>query len=137
MSPICLPIVVQVYEFHGKSEKLKKIKLWITTNKKLTKKICSGKFTLHIHNPVKYERRSLLRTWLSFSASSCFKLTIKSKGLVKKTWKWLCGILSSIYCLFKMNPTATYEKDYYIFEQEIIFILSRAENVQNRNFWKQ
>ena len=33
-----------------------------------------------------------------------------------------------------MNPTATYEKDYYIFEQEIIFILSRAENVQNRNF---
>ena len=26
--------------------------------------------------------------------------------------------------------------DYYIFEQEISFILSRAENVQNRNFWK-
>ena len=26
-----------------------------------------------------------------------------------------------------MNPTVTYEMDYYIFEQEIIFILSRAE----------
>ena len=35
-----------------------------------------------------------------------------------------------------MNPAVTYEMDYYIFEQEI-FILSRAENVQNRNFWKQ
>ena len=42
-----------------------------------------------------------------------------------------------MYCLFKMNPAVTYEMDYYIFEQEIIFILSRAENVQNRNFWKQ
>ena len=29
------------------------------------------------------------------------------------------------------------EMDYYIFEQEIIFILSRAEYVQNKNFWKQ
>ena len=36
-----------------------------------------------------------------------------------------------------MNPVATYEMDYYIFEQEIIFILSRAENEQNRNFWRQ
>ena len=36
-----------------------------------------------------------------------------------------------------MNPAATYEMDYYIFEQEIHFALSRAENVQNRNFWKQ
>ena len=36
-----------------------------------------------------------------------------------------------------MNPAVTYEMDYYIFEQEIIFILSRTENVQNRNFWKQ
>ena len=26
-----------------------------------------------------------------------------------------------------MNPTVTYEMDYYIFEQKIIFILSRAE----------
>ena len=33
-----------------------------------------------------------------------------------------------------MNPAATDEVDYYILEQEIIFILSRAENVQNRNF---
>ena len=33
-----------------------------------------------------------------------------------------------------MNPAVTYEMDYYIFEQEIIFILSRAKNVQNRNF---
>ena len=38
MSPIfqiwfCLPIVVQVYEFHGKSEKLNRKKLWITTKK--------------------------------------------------------------------------------------------------------
>ena len=32
-------IVVQMYEFHGKLEKLKKKKLWITTNKKVTKKI--------------------------------------------------------------------------------------------------
>ena len=36
-----------------------------------------------------------------------------------------------------MNTAVTYEIDYYIFEQEIIFILSRANNVQNRNFWKQ
>ena len=33
-----------------------------------------------------------------------------------------------------MNAAVTYEMDYYIFDQEIIFILSRAENVQNRNF---
>ena len=32
-----------------------------------------------------------------------------------------------------MNPAVTYEVDYYIFEQKTIFILSRAENVQNRN----
>ena len=51
------------------------------------------------------------------------KLTIKSKGLVRKAWKWLYGI-------------SRIEMDYYIFEQEISFILSRAENVQNRNFWK-
>ena len=30
---------VQVYEFYEKSEKLKKWKLWITTNKKVTKKV--------------------------------------------------------------------------------------------------
>ena len=41
-----------------------------------------------------------------------------------------------IYCLFKVNPGVTYEIDYYIFEQEYIFILSRAENVQNRNLIK-
>ena len=33
-----------------------------------------------------------------------------------------------------MNAAVTYEMDYYIFDQGIIFILSRAENVQNRNF---
>ena len=33
-----------------------------------------------------------------------------------------------------MNPAVTSEMDYYIFEEEIIFILSRAENVPNRNF---
>ena len=33
-----------------------------------------------------------------------------------------------------MNPAVTNEMDFYIYEQEIIFILSRAENVQNRNF---
>ena len=33
-----------------------------------------------------------------------------------------------------MNPVATYEMDYYMFEQEIFFILPRAENMQNRNF---
>ena len=37
---ILLPIVAQLYEFHGKSEKLKKEKLWIATNKKVTKKLC-------------------------------------------------------------------------------------------------
>ena len=36
-----------------------------------------------------------------------------------------------------MSPGVTYEKDYYIFDQEIIFTLSRAENTQNRNFWRQ
>ena len=36
-----------------------------------------------------------------------------------------------------MIPVVTYKVDYYIFEQEIIFILSRDEYVQNRNFWKQ
>ena len=40
-------------------------------------------------------------------------------------------------CLFIMNPTVTYEMNYCIFDQEIIFILSKAENMQNRNFWKQ
>ena len=29
----------------------------------------------------------------------------------------------------KMNPAVTYEMDYYIFEQEIIFIVSRTENM--------
>ena len=33
-----------------------------------------------------------------------------------------------------MNPAVTYEMDYYIFEQEIIFILLGAENGQDRNF---
>ena len=33
-----------------------------------------------------------------------------------------------------MNPAVTHEMDFYIYEQEIIFILSKAENVQNRNF---
>ena len=32
-----------------------------------------------------------------------------------------------------MNPEVTYEIDHFIFDHEIIFI-SRAENVQNRNF---
>ena len=36
-----------------------------------------------------------------------------------------------------MNPAVTYEMDYYILEQEIRFTLSRAENMQNRNFWKE
>ena len=35
---ILLPIAVQMYEFQRKSEKLKK-KLWITTNKKVAKKV--------------------------------------------------------------------------------------------------
>ena len=64
------------------------------------------------------------------------KLTTKSKGLEKEAWKWLYSISRWIYCLFKTNPAVTYEMDCYIFEQEISFILSRAENVQNRNFWK-
>ena len=65
------------------------------------------------------------------------KLIIKRKRLVKKAWKWLYGIPRWICCLFKMNPAVIYEMDYYIFDQEIIFILTRAENEQNRNFWKQ
>ena len=36
---ILLPVVVQVYGFHRKSEKLKMKKPWITANKKVTKKI--------------------------------------------------------------------------------------------------
>ena len=36
---ILLAVVVQVYGFHRKSEKLKMKKLWITANKKVTKKI--------------------------------------------------------------------------------------------------
>ena len=32
-------IVVQVYEFHEKSENLKNKKLWITTKKKVTKRL--------------------------------------------------------------------------------------------------
>ena len=39
---ILLPIGVQRYElheFHGKTEKLKKKKVWITTKKKVTKKV--------------------------------------------------------------------------------------------------
>ena len=31
---------MQVYEFNGKSEKLKKKKLWISTNKKVQKSLC-------------------------------------------------------------------------------------------------
>ena len=33
-----------------------------------------------------------------------------------------------------MNWEVTYEMDYYIFEKEIIFILSIAQNGKNRNF---
>ena len=62
------------------------------------------------------------------------KLTIKSKGLEKKAWKWLHDISRGFYYLLKMNAAVTCEMDYYMFEQEIIFILSRTENVQNRNF---
>ena len=36
-----------------------------------------------------------------------------------------------------MYPAVTSEMDYYIFEKTVIFILSRAENVQNRNFLTQ
>ena len=36
---ILSPIVVQVYEFHGKSKKLKKKKLWTTAGKKVTEKV--------------------------------------------------------------------------------------------------
>ena len=36
-----------------------------------------------------------------------------------------------------MNSGVTYVVDYYIFEQEINFVLSRAEYAQNVNFWKQ
>ena len=36
-----------------------------------------------------------------------------------------------------MNTAVAYEMDYYIFEQEIIFVFSKADNLQNRNFWKQ
>ena len=36
---ILLPVVVQLYGFPGKPEKLTEKKLWITTNKKVTKKI--------------------------------------------------------------------------------------------------
>ena len=32
-----------------------------------------------------------------------------------------------------MNPAVAREMDYYIFEQEIIFSSSRADNVKNRN----
>ena len=39
--------------------------------------------------------------------------------------------------LFIMNPAVTYEMDYYIFDQEIIYILLRAEKMQNRNFLRQ
>ena len=35
-----------------------------------------------------------------------------------------------------MSPAVTYEMDNHIFEKEIIFILSRVQNVQKRNFWK-
>ena len=35
-----------------------------------------------------------------------------------------------------VNPV-TYGTGYYKFEQKIIFILSSAETVENRNFWKQ
>ena len=35
---ILLPVVVQMYQFYTKSEKLKKKKFWITANKKVTKK---------------------------------------------------------------------------------------------------
>ena len=36
-----------------------------------------------------------------------------------------------------MNPTVTYEVDYYMLDQEIIFFSSKTENVLNINFWKQ
>ena len=41
---ILLPVAVQVYkfhEFHNKSEKLKKKKVWITKKQKVTKKVVS------------------------------------------------------------------------------------------------
>ena len=43
-------------------------------------------------------------------------------------------IIIIIYCMFKMNPAVTYEIDYYVFDQGIIFILTRDENLRNRNF---
>ena len=36
-----------------------------------------------------------------------------------------------------MYPAVTSEMDYYIFEKTVIFILSRAENLQNRKFLTQ
>ena len=74
---VLLPIVVQVYEFHEKLEKLKKA---LNHHKQESnKKGCVGKFTerslshtqhWHIQNAVKHLRRDLLRTWLSTSVSS-------------------------------------------------------------------
>ena len=122
---------------------MKKKDLWITINKKvakrLRKKVCREIIITHTalaHSEP--SQTSKMEPFANMVEYKCLvlKLTIKSKRLVNKAWKWLYGIPRWISCLFEINAAVTYEMGYYIFDHETIFILSRAENVQNRNFWK-
>ena len=93
------------------------------------KKFCVGIFTerlsrtqyCHIQNPVKHLRQRLLQT-ANYQKKRNGKDSIKMITAFQVEYN---------ACSKSIRPS---HMDYYIFEQEIIFILSRAENVQDRNF---
>ena len=65
------------------------------------------------------------------------KVNYQKQRTGKESMKMIIQYSKVNNCLFIMNPVVTYEMDYYIFDQEIIYILSRAEKMENRNFSKQ
>ena len=64
----------------------------------------------------------------------CLKVNYQKEKTGKESMKMIMRHSKVNILLVQTNAAVTYEMDYYIFDQEIIFILSRTEKVQNRNF---
>ena len=114
MSPIFairfIANVIQVYEFHKKSEKLKKKKLWIPTNRKVARKV---KWENLQRDNYHAQSTSTFRTQSNILDETIFehgwvlvprlKLTIKCKRLVKKAWKRLYSKHSKVNIVPVLN----------------------------------
>ena len=64
----------------------------------------------------------------------CLKLNYQKRRAGKESMKLVTRHSKVNNCLFIINPAVTYEMDYYMFDQETIYILLKAETWQNRNF---